>query len=123
MTDPDLIILYVNDVPASEAFYAGLLGKAPVESSPAFAMFVLANGQRLGLWALHTVEPAAVATGGGGELCIALDGDAAVDALHADWQARGLTFAQPPTSMEFGHTFVALDPDSHRLRVYSPIPR
>lgn len=121
MTHPDLIILYVNDVPASEAFYAGLLGNAPVESSPAFAMFVLANGLRLGLWARHTVEPAATMAGGGGELCIALDGDAAVDALHADWQARGLTFAQPPTRMEFGYTCVALDPDGHRLRAYAPI--
>jgi catechol 2,3-dioxygenase-like lactoylglutathione lyase family enzyme len=124
MTDPDLIILYVNDTAASEAFYADLLGRPPVESSPAFALFVLANGLRLGLWARHTVEPTATMAGGSGELCIALDGDAAVDALHADWQGRGLTFAQAPTRMEFGHTFVALDPDGHRLRVYAPaVPR
>ena len=41
----------------------------------------------------------------------------AVKATHADWVKRGLTIAQAPTQMDFGHTFVALDPDGHRLRV------
>ena len=50
MTDPDFIILYVEDAATSAAFYSDLLGKAPVESSPAFAMFVLANGLKLGVW-------------------------------------------------------------------------
>ncbi len=31
---------------------------------------------------------------------------------------RGLTIAQAPSDMDFGRTFVALDPDGHRLRVY-----
>jgi predicted enzyme related to lactoylglutathione lyase len=46
----------------------------------------------------------------------------AVEATHADWSKRGLTIAQPPTRMDFGHTFVALDPDGHRLRVFAPAP-
>ena len=120
MTDPDFIILYVKDTPASAAFYTDLLGKAPVESSPAFAMFVLANALKLGLWARHTVEPETTAAAGCGELCITVDSCAAVDALHADWLGRGLKIAQPPTSKEFGYTFTALDPDGHRLRVYVP---
>jgi predicted enzyme related to lactoylglutathione lyase len=44
----------------------------------------------------------------------------AVGVTHADWSKRGLTIAQPPTQMDFGHTFVALDPDGHRLRVFAP---
>jgi predicted enzyme related to lactoylglutathione lyase len=28
--------------------------------------------------------------------------------------------AQPPTRMDFGFTFLALDPDGHRLRVFAP---
>jgi predicted enzyme related to lactoylglutathione lyase len=43
----------------------------------------------------------------------------AVDTLHAEWSRRGLKIAQPPTSMDFGRTFVALDPDGHRLRVFA----
>jgi hypothetical protein len=27
---------------------------------------------------------------------------------------------QPPTDMDFGRTFVALDPDGDRLRVFAP---
>jgi predicted enzyme related to lactoylglutathione lyase len=46
--------------------------------------------------------------------------NAAVDQTHADWRERGLKVAQPPTDMEFGRTFVALDPDGHRLRVFAP---
>jgi predicted enzyme related to lactoylglutathione lyase len=42
-----------------------------------------------------------------------------VEATHADWRRRGLTVIQPPTRMGFGHTFTALDPDGHRLRVFA----
>jgi len=30
-----------------------------------------------------------------------------------------LPIAQPLTQMDFGYTFVALDPDGHRLRVFA----
>lgn len=60
-----LVILYVNDPPASAAFYASLLGQEPAEASPTFAMFALPSGAGLGLWFRHTVEPTATATGGG----------------------------------------------------------
>jgi predicted enzyme related to lactoylglutathione lyase len=60
------------------------------------------------------------ATGGGSEIGIAIESPAAVGATHADWNARGLTILQGPTEMDFGRTFVALDPDDHRLRVFAP---
>ena len=41
----------------SGAFYGALLGRQPVETSPTFALFVLDNGFKLGLWSRHTVEP------------------------------------------------------------------
>lgn len=123
MRDPNYCLLYVNDPAASAVFYAGLLGKRPVEASPTFALFALASGMMLGLWSRHTAEPAASATGGGGELAFPVDSDAEVDAAYADWRARRLTIAQTPTRMDFGYTFVATDPDGHRLRVFSPIQR
>ena len=121
MADPNFVLLYVRNPVESAAFYAGLLGKPPVESSPGFAMFALESGVMLGLWAAHDVQPAA-STPGGGELAFAVDGRDTVRAQHADWVARGLPIVQPPTDMDFGHTFVALDPDGHRLRVFAPTP-
>ncbi|WP_163998978.1 VOC family protein [Pyxidicoccus caerfyrddinensis] len=120
MTDPNFVLLYVDSPPASAAFYAGLLGRPAVESSPTFAMFALSSGVMLGLWSKHTVEPAAKATGGGAELAFAVADANAVRAMHADWSGRGLPIAQAPTDLDFGHTFVALDPDGHRLRVFAP---
>jgi predicted enzyme related to lactoylglutathione lyase len=119
LADPNFILLYVESSSASAAFYADLLGRPPIESSPTFAMFALTSGVMLGLWARRTVEPAATGAGGG-ELAFTVADAAAVDAVHADWRARGIKIAQPPTRMDFGYTFTALDPDGHRLRVFAP---
>ena len=51
MSDPNFIIPYVKNPAQSAAFYAGLLGRPPVDSSPNFAMFALSSGVMLGLWA------------------------------------------------------------------------
>jgi len=117
--DPNFVVLYVTNAAASTAFYTDLLGRPPVESSPTFAMFALASGVMFGLWARDAVEPAATGAGGG-EVAFAVGDEKTLHALHADWAARGLPIAQPPTTMDFGRTFVALDPDAHRLRVFVP---
>lgn len=119
MSDPNFILLYVKSPTESVAFYADLLGKAAAEASPTFAMFALDSGVMLGLWAAHTVQPAATAAGGA-EIAFAVDGIESVNAMHAAWAAKGLKIAQAPTAMDFGFTFVALDPDGHRLRVFAP---
>lgn len=121
MRDLSFVILYVDSPPASAAFYAELLGKQPVESSPTFAMFAMTSGVMLGLWSRHTAEPAATAAGGGAEVAFTVADSDAVRATHMDWSRRGLPIAQEPTAMDFGHTFVALDPDGHRLRVFAPM--
>ena len=119
MQSPNFFILYVDNPLRSAAFYQQLLGRAPVESSPTFAMFKLEAGVILGLWSRHTVEPATQVGGGGHEVCFPVDGKPAVDTLFKQWGARGLTVAQAPVDMDFGYTFVMLDPDQHRLRVYA----
>ena len=110
------VLLYVDNPPASADFYADLLGTPPVEKSPTFAMLPLGAETMLGLWSRHTVEPAASAPGGS-EVAFTVADAAEVERTHADWKRRGLPIAQAPTAMDFGHTFVALDPDGHRLRV------
>jgi predicted enzyme related to lactoylglutathione lyase len=119
VSDPNFILLYVKSPLESVAFYSGLLGKAPVEASATFAMFALDSGVMLGLWAAHTVQPAATAPGGA-EIAFAVDSVDTVTARHAEWKAKGLPIVQTPTTMDFGFTFVALDPDGHRLRVFAP---
>lgn len=116
---PNFVILYVASPTDSARFYTSLLGQPPLEASPGFAMFALNPGTMLGLWAAAHVEPTATAPGGS-EIAFSLDSRAAVDAAHAAWKAHGLPIAQPPTAMDFGYTFVALDPDGHRLRVMVP---
>lgn len=118
MTDPNFLLLYVDSPSKSAAFYATLLGKAPVEASPTFVLFAL-SGTMLGLWSKHTVEPEATPVGGG-EVAFRVDDDKAVDALYDDWTGRGISILQKRIRMDFGYTFVATDPDGHRLRVFAP---
>lgn len=117
---PNFFILYVDKPLASAAFYTELLGAPPLDSSPSFVMFALPSGVMLGLWSRSTVTPAAAAAGGGAEVAFAVESDAVVNAVHATWQARGLAVIQAPQQLDFGYTFVALDPDGHRLRVFAP---
>lgn len=116
----DFVLLYVEDVAASAAFYSGLLGGAKLlESSPAFAMMPLRDGVLLGLWQKADVEPQATAPNGGGELGLKLDDAEELDSRHAALKAKGVRIAQAPAEMDFGRTFVALDPDGNRLRFYA----
>jgi catechol 2,3-dioxygenase-like lactoylglutathione lyase family enzyme len=125
MEDPPMnafnfVILYVKDPEASARFYTDLFGVEPVESSPFFVMFSLPSGMRLGLWAKHTVEPMVKKDSGGAELIFSEKNDIDVADRYDQWSRRGLVIEQEPVTMEFGRTFVALDPDGHRLRVYCP---
>jgi predicted enzyme related to lactoylglutathione lyase len=120
VTDFNLAVLYVKNSEASAAFYKTLLEQPIVQSSPKFSMLPLGGGAMLGLWQREDVEPRVGNELGGGEIAFTVaDGDA-VRATHETWKARGAKIAQAPTAMPFGHTFVALDPDGHRLRVFAP---
>lgn len=119
MPEFGFVLLYVDNPPASAKFYADLLGRAATETSPTFAMLPLNDGAMLGLWSKHTVAPAATPPGGS-EVALTVADAAAVKTIFRDWQRRGLTIAQAPVDLDFGHTFVALDPDGHRVRVFAP---
>ncbi|RDV03935.1 VOC family protein [Undibacter mobilis] len=114
-----LIVLYVKDVAASTAFYRDLLGAAPVESSANFAMFPMPPVM-LGLWNRDEVKPTPSGSSGALEIDFRVADAQAVRDTHADWAKRDLKIAQPPVQMDFGYSFVALDPDGHRLRVMAP---
>lgn len=118
MTAPSMTMIYVDCPETSAEFYRQLLGADPVELSPTFALFILNNGFKLGMWSKHTVEPAPAAAGGGTEICFMFEQSQQVDALYQQWRDKGLTIVQSPVELDFGYTFVAADLDGHRLRVY-----
>jgi predicted enzyme related to lactoylglutathione lyase len=120
---PDLCIRYVEDVSASSDFYAGLFGRTPERVQENFAMLRFDTGLRLGLWTRGSVQPSAQAAGGGAELAVLVSDAGAVETLHEDWSARGVTILQAPRHADFGRTFVAADPDGHRIRVYAFQPQ
>ncbi|WP_296060203.1 VOC family protein [uncultured Amphritea sp.] len=120
MFDSNFIILYVEDPSRSVEFYSAILGKAPLENSPSFAMFVLDSGMKFGLWLKQDVQPEVRVSGVSGEIVFTLSDKVDVSRTYSDWKGRGLTVIQEPVTMEFGYTFVALDPDGNRLRAFSP---
>lgn len=116
LIEPNLVVLYVNDLAKTSEFYQDLLGTRPEKASITFHSFTLSNGMSLALKAGHSVEPPSKEKSGNGELAFTLDSNQKVDELYAAWQAKKITIISPPTQLPFGYTFVALDPDGHRLR-------
>jgi len=112
------ILLHITDMGVSTDFYRGILGRDPVDAGDAFTLFALDSGTTLGLWRRDVIEPVADGESGAIELGFRRDHDG-VDACHADWLGKGVAMLMPPTDRPFGRSFVALDPDGHRLRVYA----
>ena len=108
-------LLFVANPQKSSLFYQEILGLKPIEESPTFVMFALKNGVMLGLWSKYTAEPRVDVPAGALEICFPTEN---VDALYEELGKRGVTVAQKPTDMDFGRTFVILDPDGHRIRIY-----
>jgi len=117
MLNPSLgfTLLFVENPQKSSLFYQEILNLKPIEESPTFVMFALNNGVMLGLWSKHTAEPRVDATAGALEICFPTEN---VDALYEKWGKKQVTVLQAPTNMDFGYTFVILDPDGHRIRAY-----
>ncbi len=117
---PNMILLYVSDPQASALFYGRLFGTEPVELSPGFALFALPSGLMLGLWKKDAVEPRASQMGGGAEIVLRAESPKAVEEIHAGWAKLDVTILDRPVTRDFGFTFVATDPDHHRIRVFHP---
>lgn len=114
---PNSVIFYVSDVEASTEFYRTVLGTDPLETFEGFAVFALSDTITLGLQAADQIDPQADPYIGGSELSLSDVEREAVDRFYAEWTSLGVQIAMDPTELDFGYTFVALDPDGHRLRV------
>ncbi|SDP71982.1 hypothetical protein SAMN05428967_3185 [Phyllobacterium sp. YR620] len=120
MLNPNFMLIYVKDAKRSRHFYAELFDRDPVEESSYFAMFVLDSGLKFAMWSREKVLPAPTEQAGGSELVFSVDSDAALEALYSEWTGLGIAVVQQPARLDFGYSFVALDPDGQRLRVYAP---
>lgn len=118
MLEPSAVVLYVDNLLVSSAFYQDLLGIKSEEDSPTFHSFKLSNGMGLGLKQKHSIEPP-TNENGSGELAFTLDNNKEVDELFVEWQGKKISMAQSPIVVPYGYTFLALDPDGNRLRVVS----
>lgn len=117
MPTPDLLILYVDDPAASAAFYERLLERAPTASFPTYVAFRFDSGLTMALWSTEAKDFVSSGSGHRAEVAFTVTDRAAVMAMHARWEQAGVTIEQAPHDAVFGPTFVALDPDGHRLRV------
>ena len=117
MLNFNFVLLHVADPVASADFYSGLLGKPVIESSPGFAMLPLSEAVLLGLWLAGEADPSGIGKPGASEISFDVADVPALQKLHSDWVGKGLPILVQPVEMPFGHTFVAADPDGHRIRV------
>ena len=108
---PNFVILYVDNPISSAAFYARLLDRPALETSPTFAMFSLHDGVMLGLWSRHTVQPGASATAGAAEIAFTADSKEAVQE-----SAHRLDVQRPARA-------AAADADGLRLHLHRRRPR
>ncbi|WP_339763639.1 VOC family protein [uncultured Hoeflea sp.] len=117
----NFVLLHVADPVASAGFYSGLLGKPAIDSGPGFAMLPLSDAVLLGLWLASDADPSGSGKPGASEISFDVADVAALTHLHADWVDKGLPILVEPVEKPFGHTFVAADPDGHRIRVVASI--
>jgi predicted enzyme related to lactoylglutathione lyase len=112
-------ILYVENVERSLAFYRPLLDLEPVEVMDGFALFVSESGTKFGLWSKGDVLPKINdATTRAMELAFTVPNIITLQINYIKWRELGVEIIQEQTELDFGTTFMGLDPDGHRLRVY-----
>lgn len=120
MGSQHLVLLYVNDTQASCAFYERLLGQKAHSVYPSYVSFALSKGMALGLWSISARDFKSGGSGHRGEVAFLVDTRAQVESLYHQWTEQGVPIEQPLHEAVFGLTFVAVDPDDHRLRVCMP---
>ncbi|WP_142199270.1 VOC family protein [Streptomyces tendae] len=117
MSAPNLFLVYVTDVERATAFYSGLFDIKPVMTTPRYVPFEVAPGVLFALWSgrADRLTPRTPRTS---EVGLMVPGSsAAIDGLHAEWAAKGVTVVEEPHDEPFGRTFAITDPDGNLIRV------
>ena len=117
MSNVSFVLVYVDDVSDSEAFYASILGRGAIESSPTFAMLPAAPGLMFGLWKRDGVKPAP-ADGAGRSRSRQRTTPRSTRSSPSG--ARGCRHRPGADVDGVRLHVVALDPGGRRLRVFAP---
>lgn len=120
MLIPNLLLFYVDNPLESAAFYEKIFSRKPIAMFPTYVAFSFENGLVFSLWSTRAKNFVSGGSGHRAELSFMVEDEQKVRELHKEWQAFGVSIEQDLHEAVFGLTFVALDPDGHRIRVCMP---
>ena len=118
--NPNLVLFYVENPTESASFYEKLFGQPPVASFPSYVAFTFANGLTFSLWSTQAKNFVSGGSGCRSELAFMVSDENEVRRLRDHWGKMGVSIEQDLHEAVFGLTFVAQDPDGHRIRVCMP---
>jgi predicted enzyme related to lactoylglutathione lyase len=120
MLTPNLLLFYVKNPTESAIFYEKIFNIAPVVSFPTYVAFTFTEGFTFSLWSTQAKNFSSEGQGHRSELAFMVPNEDQVRALRKTWKKQGVQIEQDLHEAVFGLTFVALDPDGHRIRVCMP---
>lgn len=120
MLIPNLVLFYVKDPVESASFYEKIFEQQPVAAFLTYVAFTFPNGFTFSLWSTQAKDFVSAGAGCRSELAFMVSDDDEVRRLRDYWGKLGVFIEQDLYEAIFGLTFVALDPDGHRIRVCVP---
>ena len=117
MFTPNQFIFYVQNPLESTKFYEKIFLKKPDLITPNYVSFSFENGLYFSLWSTQAKNFVSGGTGHRSELAYLVPDEASVRELRKQWVELGVIIEEDLFEAIFGLTFVALDPDGHRIRV------
>lgn len=120
MLIPNLLLFYVKNPLESATFYERLFDIKPVVAVGTYVAFTFPNGFTFSLWSNQAKNFISEGVGNRSELSFMMENEERVLELYSEWLKLGISIEQAPHEAVFGLTFVALDPDGHRIRVCIP---
>lgn len=113
------VILYVDDVEKTKAFYTELVDMSVIEelSGPHFVTMRPSGGSLVALQdnATAIFPPKDEKQAGSVELSFEVDD---VDGTWQRWKDNGVELLSDPTDLPFGRYFIAKDPEGHYISIY-----
>ena len=104
----------------SALFYEKIFSLKPIATFPTYVAFSFENGFTFSLWSIHAENFLSDGTGHRAELAFMVENEQMVRMLRKKWGEFNIHIEQDLHEAVFGLTFVAQDPDGHRIRVCMP---
>jgi hypothetical protein len=120
MLIPNLLLFYVKNPLESASFYERIFSIKPIVSFPTYVAFSFDNGFTFSLWSIEAKNFVSDGVGHRCELAFMVKDEKTVRELRKQWGKLDVVIEQDLHEAVFGLTFVALDPDGHRIRVCMP---